>query len=156
MYDLQPSALAYLVQESANECDPCEAAIMTACNSTRMKAFECAQCSGVHQQELKAAECTNDQIAKWCAGLPINPSQCANVMYVWNETRALVASYPANCTVPSPTMFHYPSKYEVLIMTPTPNFVDKPGSFTLGPSLLPFPGAGFYVGGVLLPCVCND
>ena len=56
-----------------SKCHPCEAALVAACQSTRTKAFECAQCSGVHQQTLKAAGCTNDDIAHWCAGVPVNP-----------------------------------------------------------------------------------
>jgi hypothetical protein len=54
-------------------CHPCEAALVTACNSTRTKTFDCARCSGIHQHDLKVAGCTNDQIARWCAGQPANP-----------------------------------------------------------------------------------
>ena len=85
-----------------SKCEPCEAALVAACNSTRTKTFECAQCSGVHQHDLMAAGCTNDQVAKWCAGLPLSPPQCPNIVYAWNETRELVGSpRSTNCTVPS-------------------------------------------------------
>ena len=56
-----------------SKCHPCEAALVAACQSTRTKAFDCAQCSGVHQHDLKAAGCSNDEVARWCSGQPVDP-----------------------------------------------------------------------------------
>lgn len=52
-------------------CNPCETALVKACNSSRDNVFDCAQCSGVHQHDLMAASCTNGQISRWCSGLPL-------------------------------------------------------------------------------------
>jgi hypothetical protein len=57
-------------------CHPCKEALEKACNTTRTKAFDCARCSGIHQHDLQVAGCTNDQIARWCSGQPVNPPPC--------------------------------------------------------------------------------
>jgi hypothetical protein len=56
-----------------SKCHPCEAALVAACPSTRTKAFDWAQCAGVHQHDLKAAGCSNDEVARWCSGQPVDP-----------------------------------------------------------------------------------
>ena len=48
-------------------CHPCETALVAMCNASRSNVFDCARCSGIHEEALKAAGCTNDEIARWCA-----------------------------------------------------------------------------------------
>ena len=50
--------------------DGCAAALQASCGAHRRDVFACAQCTGGHQQQLRAAGCDNDAIAAWCAGTP--------------------------------------------------------------------------------------
>jgi hypothetical protein len=53
----------------------CASALETTCGADRRDVFACAQCSGVHQQQLQADGCDNDAIAAWCAGVPAKPEK---------------------------------------------------------------------------------
>eukprot|EP01046_Picozoa_sp_COSAG06_P012222 COSAG06_NODE_711_length_12877_cov_16.318281_11_plen_230_part_00 len=54
--------------------DRCAAALEAACGADHGDVFQCAQCAGIHQQQLQAAGCDNDAIAAWCAGIAPTPS----------------------------------------------------------------------------------
>ena len=58
------------VGASATTTLTCTAALSAACQPEKSNGvFTCAQCAGVHQHELQAAGCSNDDIAAWCAGV---------------------------------------------------------------------------------------
>jgi hypothetical protein len=54
--------------------DSCVAGLEAACGADHGDVFQCAQCAGIHQQQLQAAGCDNDAIAAWCAGIAPTPS----------------------------------------------------------------------------------
>ena len=62
--------LALLSLAAAAEAGGCGAALAAACAAARADAFGCATCAGRHAAALKAAGCSNDAIARWCAGQP--------------------------------------------------------------------------------------
>ena len=55
----------------ADTTDPCRMALSKACNSSHSDVFDCTRCAEIHVHDLQHVEgCTNDQISRWCAGLP--------------------------------------------------------------------------------------
>ena len=52
----------------------CENELNKLCGQTKGDPFKCASCAGTNQQNLENARCTNDEIAKWCAGESPSPS----------------------------------------------------------------------------------
>ena len=56
---------------AAAEAGGCGAALAAVCAAARADAFGCATCAGRHAAALKAAGCSNDAIARWCAGQPL-------------------------------------------------------------------------------------
>ena len=53
---------------AAAEAGGCGAALAAVCAAARADAFGCATCAGRHAAALMAAGCSNDAIARWCAG----------------------------------------------------------------------------------------
>ena len=54
----------------------CDAALDRACAAEKSPVFLCAECAGKNQHALKAAGCSNDAIANWCAGVAPPPAPC--------------------------------------------------------------------------------
>ena len=54
----------------------CDAALESACAAEKSPVFLCAECAGKNQHALKAAGCSNDAIANWCAGVAPPPAPC--------------------------------------------------------------------------------
>lgn len=54
--------------------DTCAAALEAACGADHHDVFACAQCSGIHQQQLQVAGCDNNAIAGWCASVGPGPA----------------------------------------------------------------------------------
>ena len=50
--------------------DQCAAQLQQLCGSAHGDPFACAECAGTHAAGLRAAGCSNDAIAAWCAGVP--------------------------------------------------------------------------------------
>ena len=79
---LRAAALATIVALGrpmpASSDDGCTAALARECGPHRRDVFDCAQCAGRTQKRLKAAGCSTDQIAAWCAGLscPAGQAPC--------------------------------------------------------------------------------
>ena len=70
MIAILAAAGAEYIGGGASAANACTAALETACGADRHDVFACAQCAGVHQQQLQAAGCDNSAIAAWCAGAP--------------------------------------------------------------------------------------